>query len=366
MPPRRPGAAAARVTTNRPNPSPVSVAYKPGAADTTRMVTFLAGGTGTPKLLDGAAAVFDPADTAVVANTGDDVELGGHLVCPDVDTVLFSEGGVLNRERWWGIDGDTTETHDELHRLADAAGFDAGSRYLPDDAQTAGRDIARWRRFSGVAEFMEIGDRDRAVHVTRTGLLDEGRTLTEATRTLAEAFGVDVDLVPMSDDPVATLIHTPDGTLHFQEYWVAERAEPTVEDVEFRGADDAEPSPAALDALDDEVVVGPSNPVTSIGPMLAVPGFEAALRDTTVVAVSPFVEDDVFSGPAADLMAGVGEEPSTAGVADVYPFADAFVLDDADGTDLDRPVVRTDTRMDDAADAERVAEACAEALEVAG
>ncbi|WP_284014154.1 2-phospho-L-lactate transferase [Halobaculum litoreum] len=329
------------------------------------MVTFLAGGTGTPKLLDGAAGVFAPESTTVVGNTGDDVELGGHLVCPDVDTVLFHGGGVLDTERWWGIADDTTETHAELSRLADAAGLEGGPRYLDDEAQTAGRDIARWRRFSGVAEFMEIGDRDRAVHLTRTSLLDEGHTLTEVTRTLAEAFGLDVDVVPMSDDPVATIVHTEDGPLHFQEYWVAERGAPAVEDVEFRGADAAAPTDAVREALRDDVVVGPSNPVTSIGPMLALDGVREALAETTVVAVSPFVEDRVFSGPAADLMRGTGREPSTAGVADAYPFADAFVLDDDDGTALDRPVVRTDTRIGDTADAARVARACREALEVA-
>ncbi|GAB3418505.1 2-phospho-L-lactate transferase [Haloparvum alkalitolerans] len=330
------------------------------------MVTFLAGGTGTPKLLDGATRLWDPADVTVVGNTGDDVELGGHLVCPDVDTVLFHGGGVLDRETWWGIADDTTATHDELRRIADAAGLADGPRYLADEAQTAGRDIARWRRFSGVAEFMEIGDRDRAVHVTRTSLLDEGHTLTEVTRTLADAFDLDVDLVPMSDDPVATIVHTPAGPLHFQEYWVARRAEPAVEDVEFRGAAAADPSPAFEAALRDPVVIGPSNPVTSIGPMLALPGVEAALRETPVVAVSPFVEDEAFSGPVADLMRGTGRDPSTAGVADAYPFADAFVLDDADGTELDRPTVRTDTAIADADDAERVARACREALERAG
>ncbi|ELZ44014.1 LPPG:FO 2-phospho-L-lactate transferase [Halorubrum coriense DSM 10284] len=332
------------------------------------MVTFLAGGTGTPKLLDGAARVFEPSETAVVANTGDDVEIGGHLVCPDVDTVLFAGGDVLDRETWWGIDGDTTATHEELSRLAAAAGDAIGGepgapRYLADDAQTAGREIARWRRFSAVGEFMEIGDRDRAVHLTRTGLLDEGKSLTEAIRALAAAFDLDVDLLPMSDDPVATLVHTEGGeTLHFQEYWVARRGEPPVADVEFRGAADAEPTDAVLDALAEPVVVGPSNPVTSLGPMLALPGFERALRETPVVAVSPFVGDEVFSGPAAELMRGVGREPSTAGVADAYPFADAFVLDDGDPTALDRHVERTDTRIDDADDAERVARACERAL----
>ena len=328
------------------------------------MVTFLAGGTGTPKLLDGAARVFPADDTAVVANTGDDVELGGHLVCPDVDTVLFAGGDVLDRETWWGIEGDTTATHEELSRLADAAGVDPGPRYLDDDAQTAGRDVARWRRFSGVAEFMEIGDRDRAVHITRTSLLDEGHTLTEVIRRLADAFDLDVDLLPMSNDPVATLIHTVDGgTIHFQEYWVARRGEPDVADVEFRGAGSAEPTDAVRAALRDPVVIGPSNPVTSIGPMLAVPGIEAALERTPVVAVSPFVGDEVFSGPAADLMAGVGYDPSTAGVAEAYPFADAFVLDEDDTTDPDRHVERTDTRIHGADDATRVARACDRALE---
>ncbi|MGQ4555187.1 2-phospho-L-lactate transferase [Halobellus sp. GM3] len=326
------------------------------------MVTFLAGGTGTPKLLDGADAVFDPAETTVVANTGDDVELGGHLVCPDVDTVLFHGGGVLDTETWWGIEDDTTATHEELRGLADAAGLDGGPRYLDDAAQTAGRDIARWRRFSGVAEFMEIGDRDRAVHLTRTSLLDEGRSLTEVTRTLADAFGLEIELLPMSDDPVATIVHTDEGPMHFQEYWVHRRAEPAVRDVEFRGSGSAAPTASVLDALSDPVVVGPSNPITSIGPMLSMTAFAAALESTPVVAVSPFVAETVFSGPAAELMAGTGYDPSTAGVASAYPFADAFVLDERDDTPLDRPVVRTDTRIDGPGDAECVARAVETAL----
>jgi len=329
------------------------------------MVTFLSGGTGTPKLLDGADELFPPEETTVVGNTGDDVELGGLLVCPDVDTVLFLGADELDRETWWGIEGDTARTHDELQAVAEAAGIESGPRYLHDVAQTEGRPIARWRRFSAVAEFMQIGDRDRAVHLTRTGLLDEGRTLTEATAVLADAFDVPWPVLPMSDDPVATLVHTDEGRLHFQEFWVARDAEPAVEGVEFRGADSAAPTDAVLEALADPVVIGPSNPVTSIGPMLALEGFEAALADTPVVVVSPFVEDRVFSGPADKLMEAVGYEPSTAGVADAYPFADAFVLDDADGTALDRPVVRTDTRMDGPAGASRVARAVEEALAVA-
>jgi LPPG:FO 2-phospho-L-lactate transferase len=327
------------------------------------MVTFLSGGTGTPKLLWGADAVFDLDAATVVANTGDDVELGGLFVCPDVDTVLFERADLLDRETWWGIAGDTERTNEALLDLAESLDRADGPRYLPDDRQTSGRRLARWRRFSSLPEFMTLGDRDRALHHARTSLLDEGHSLTETTRRLADAVGVDLTLLPMSDDPVASIVHTDEGAMHFQEFWVARRGDPAVTDVEFRGADDAAPTDAVLDALDDPVVVGPSNPVTSLGPLLALDGVEAALAETPVVAVSPFVEDTVFSGPADDLMRAVGNEASTAGVADAYPFADAFVLDEADGTALDRPVVRTDTRIEDPADAARVARATDAALE---
>jgi LPPG:FO 2-phospho-L-lactate transferase len=327
------------------------------------MVTFLAGGTGTPKLLAGLDAVCDPASTTVVANTGDDVELGGHLVCPDVDTTLFLRGDVLDTDTWWGIEDDTARTHEELQRIAEAAGRSTEPHYLPADRQTAGPNIANWRRFSGVGEFMHIGDRDRAVHVTRTSLLEEGNTLTEATAFLADAFDLEVELLPMSDDPVATLVESDDGWMHFQEFWVARDGDPTVDSVEFRGEDAATATPAVREALTDPVVIGPSNPITSIGPMLALDGVEAALRDTPAVAVSPFVGDRVFSGPAGKLMAAAGYEASTAGVAEAYPFVDGFVLDDADETELDRPTVSTDTTLDTDADAERVLRATLELLD---
>ena len=324
------------------------------------MVTFLSGGTGTPKLLSGASEVFSPTETTVIGNTGDDIELGGLYISPDIDTVLFERAGLLDRETWWGIEDDSHETNEFLFELADAAGLERGPRYLPEETQTSGREIARWRRFSGIAEFMTIGDRDRAVHLTRTSLLDEGHSLTEATRTLARAFGLDVDLVPMSNDPLATLIHTPEGIIHFQEFWVAYRGEPEIEAVEFRG--EAQKTEAVTEALSDPVVIGPSNPVTSVGPIRAVSGVEARLAETPVVAVSPFVGNRVFSGPAGDLMAAAGYEPSTAGAAEMYPFVDVFVLDSADDTELDRPVVRTDTRIESEADAIRVAHAVNDAL----
>jgi LPPG:FO 2-phospho-L-lactate transferase len=329
-------------------------------------LTLLAGGTGTPKLLSGVRRLLDPESVTVVGNTGDDVEIAGHLVCPDLDTVLFDGGGVLDRSRFWGIEGDTTATHDRLQELAAEAGLEGGPRYLPADAQTAGRRIARHRRFSGVAEFMEIGDRDRAVHVTRTSLVDEGHTLTEVTRILARTFGLDLALLPMSDDPVATIVHTDEGEMHFQEFWVARRAAPAVEGVEFRGAETATTTAAVRDALSAPVVVGPSNPVTSVGPMVALDGIREALAETPVVAVSPFVGDEAFSGPAPALMRGTGRDPSTAGVAAAYPWADAFVLDTEDPTDLARPAVRTETRLDGPDDAERVTRAAFDALSAVG
>lgn len=326
------------------------------------MTTFLAGGTGTPKLLWGSDAIFDPATVTVVGNTGDDVELGGLFVCPDIDTVLYERSDELDRGTWWGRADDPTGTHEELQGIAEGLDREPEPRYLPEERQTAGRDLARWRRFSAVPEFMHIGDLDRAVHLARTSLLDEGYSLTTATRKLAAAFGLTVDLVPMSNDPVASIIHTPAGEMHFQEFWVARGGDPELDAVEFRGSEEARPSGAALDALEDPVVIGPSNPVTSIGPMLALEGFGAALRETTVVAVSPFIEDRVFSGPAAELMAAEGYEPSTEGVAAAYPFVDAFVLDSDDGTPLTRPVVRTDTRIESAEGATRVARATKRAI----
>jgi LPPG:FO 2-phospho-L-lactate transferase len=329
------------------------------------MVTFLSGGTGTPKLLAGAGEIFEPADLTVVGNTGDDVELGGLLVCPDLDTVLFERGGILDRERWWGIDGDSTTTHDELRDLSARAGFEGGPRYLADERQTDGTRLARWRRFSGVSEFMTIGDRDRSVHLLRTSLLNEGHTLTETTERLADAFSLDVSLLPMSDDPVATMVHTPESAMHFQEFWVARGGDPTVENVEFRGAERAEPTDEVLDALSDPVIIGPSNPVTSIGPLLALDGVPEALAETTVVAVSPFVGDRLFSGPAAKLMQVMDTEASTAGMVESYPFADAFVVDERDPTSLGRPTVTTDISIENREDSTRVGEAVADALDLA-
>ena len=327
------------------------------------MVTFLSGGTGTPKLLDGAGAAYDPGEVTVVANTGDDVEIGGLFVSPDVDTVLYQAGGVLDRDRWWGIRNDTERTHGALEELRSRAGLPSEPQFLPESAQTNGRRISRWRRFGGVPEFMTIGDRDRAVHLLRTSLLDAGESLTTVTRRLGEAFEIPIELLPMSDDPVASLIHTDEGLIHFQEYWIAREGEPTVERVEFRGSSSAEPTSAVLGALEDVVVIGPSNPVTSIGPMLALPGVRERLQDTTVVAVSPFVGEEAFSGPAGSLMAAVGADPSTAGLETAYPFADAMIVDEREEISLGVETVHTDIEITDRRDAARVIEAVETAID---
>ncbi len=318
------------------------------------MVTFLSGGTGTPKLLDGAGAAFTPEEITVIANTGDDVELGGHLICPDLDTLLFQAGGVLDRSQWWGIRDDTHRTHSALKDIGAAASLPDEPQYLSPDRQTAGREIANWRRFSGSNEFMTIGDRDRAVHITRTSLLDQGKSLSEVTNILTEGFGAPLDILPMSDDPVASLIHTDDGFMHFQEFWVARNGKPPVTNVEFRGSSNATPAPGVLEALSEPVIIGPSNPVTSIGPMLSLPGFAKALSETTVIAVSPFVDDKAFSGPAAKLMEAVGAAPSTQGLTTAYPFVDAFVIDERDGASFSVPTARTDITIQEPGDAGRV------------
>ncbi|MFP4632020.1 MAG: 2-phospho-L-lactate transferase [Halobacteriales archaeon] len=306
-------------------------------------VTFVSGGTGTPKLLDGALDVWSGFD--VVVNTADDVFVSGNLVCPDVDTVMYTLAGEIDRERWWGRDGDVHRTHEALT----ADGVDV-------DRVEAVRRLGRGRSFGGRGEFMRIGDLDRATHVYRTSALDAGASLTEATAETADWLGVPaaVDVLPMSDDPVSTYVEAPEGEMHFQEWWIARDAAPRVDDVEFRGAGDAAPTSEAVEALDGDVVIGPSNPVTSVGPLLSLDGVEERLKDSWVVAVSPFVEGDVVSGPAGRLMEAVGLEASSAGVYDAYSdFVDVFVVDGED-IDADVEVVDTDTVIDGPGDAARL------------
>jgi LPPG:FO 2-phospho-L-lactate transferase len=314
-------------------------------------VTFLSGGTGTPKLLDGLKnAEVETDEVSVVVNTGDDIEISGNLVCPDVDTVLYTLSGRIDRKKWWGIEDDTHRTHENL--------VSEGTKI---ERVTSSRRLGEGRAFSGDGEFMLIGDEDRATHILRTSWLDAGATLTGATRKLADRMEIDDSfrVLPVSDDPVATWIETSDGYEQFQVWWVAHGGEPEVSDVEFRGSEEAKATEEVLDALDSPVIIGPSNPVTSMGPILAVDGVRDALREARVVAVSPFVGGEVVSGPAAKLMRSVGLPPSSRGVYEAYSgFLDVLVFDGEkpELEDADCRVVKEDTHIDGREDAARLVE----------
>lgn len=263
------------------------------------MLCVLSGGTGTPKLLQGLKEV---ADFTVIVNTAEDVWVSGNKICPDIDSVIYALAEIIDDRKWWGIKNDTFHTHNRLREL----GFD---------------------------EFMMIGDMDRATHIMRSELLRNGYSLTHATRVLKDSFGVKAEILPMCDEEVATYIVTPNGEMHFQEFWVKHRGEPDVLDVIFKGADRAEATDDVKKALDscEAVVIGPSNPITSIMPILSVKGIRERLAKKKVVAVSPIVGNKPVSGPAAKLMTAKGYEVSPLGVADVYAdFLDVLIVDGAD------------------------------------
>jgi LPPG:FO 2-phospho-L-lactate transferase len=305
------------------------------------VIVALAGGTGAAKLLRGLIHVTEPSRLFIVGNTGDDLDWWGLRVSPDLDSVAYALAGLLDATRGWGIRDDT------FHCLA--------------AMEQLGRET--WFR---------LGDRDLATHLHRTLLLRAGASLTTATRAITDALGVTARLVPMSDDPVRTELRTGSGWLSLEEFFVRERCRPDVLDVAYRGAESARPAPPVLEAIDaaEAVVVCCSNPVTSIGPILAVPGITDALARTPapVVAVSPIVGGQPVSGPAAKLLAARGLEVSPLGVAQAYqPWLDALVVDGRDAAHAGaleregvRPVV-ADALMPDGAAEARLARVVLEA-----
>ena len=323
------------------------------------MVTFLSGGTGTPKLLSG---VIGNEDIIVVGNTGDDIEMGNMIICPDLDTVMYLFSGLLDRKKWWGMENDTFKTHKLLTEFAEKSGWNGEPQFLPEEDQMRGRKIARWRRFSRDSEFMKIGDMDRAIHSFRSSRIDSGDNLTEITEKLCTMLGAEIELLPMSNDPISSMVITERGKMHFQSFWVGYKGKLKVKGVEYEGSEMAKPTEEVSNALKDKVIIGPSNPVTSIGPIRAINGIEKLLWKTKVVAVSPFIGDKTFSGPVKKLMESMGMRPDTSGFVDAYPFVDAFVIDKGDKTKIDRTVVKTDIRMNCRSDSIRVYEACCEAL----
>jgi LPPG:FO 2-phospho-L-lactate transferase len=268
------------------------------------VIVALAGGTGAAKLLRGLVRVTEPTRLFVVGNTGDDLDWWGLRVSPDLDSVAYALAGLLDGTRGWGVRDDTFHCLEAMQRL-------------------------------GGDTWFRLGDRDLATHLRRTLLLRAGASLTAATRAIADALGVTARLVPMSDDPVRTELRTRGGWLSLEEFFVRERCLPDVLDVAYRGAEAARPAPDVLGAIGtaEAVVVCCSNPVTSIGPILAVPGIVDALVRTPapVVAVSPIVGGQAVSGPAAKLLAARGLDVSPLGVARAYrPWLDALVIDRAD------------------------------------
>jgi LPPG:FO 2-phospho-L-lactate transferase len=269
-----------------------------------RPVVVLAGGVGAARFLRGLVRVVPPEEIIVIGNTGDDIWWHGLYIAPDLDTVTYWLAGVADEARGWGIRGDTFTTQAALAQLTDRAWF-------------------------------QLGDRDLATHLYRTGRLAAGVPLHRVTAELAERIGVRSRILPMSDARVETRLKTDAGDLHFQEYFVRERYRPTVHEVYWTGLEEASPAPGVAEALEAArlVLIAPSNPSISIGPILRVPGMRAlviAARGRTV-AVSPLIGGRAVKGPTVELMRAEGQRPDALGVAERYQeLAAGFVLDNAD------------------------------------
>jgi LPPG:FO 2-phospho-L-lactate transferase len=297
------------------------------AGGTVRDVVVLAGGVGAARFLEGVVRAIDPARVTAIVNTGDDAEFYGLTVSPDVDIVLFTLSGIVDRAQGWGVAEDTYNALDMLDKL--------------------GRE--RW--------FL-LGDRDLAFHIHRTELLRQGYTPSQVADDLCNRLGLAVKLLPMSDQSVRTTIRTPDGWLPFQEYFVKRRQQDEVLEIRYDGSDSAVPSPGLLDAVHGAkaILISPSNPLVSVGTILSLEGVRDALRTTsaTIVGISPIVGGATIKGPADRMMRGLGMEVSAVGVARAYSdFLDVLVIDNQDAdlaTGVEAEGVRavvTDTIMRD-------------------
>lgn len=269
-----------------------------------RSITCLAGGVGAARFLDGLSRVYPPDRITVIVNTGDDLEYLGAYISPDIDIVTYTLAGIVDEEKGWGIRGDTYRCMEQLERYS---------------AET-------WFR---------VGDRDFATHLLRTAFLQQGFSLTEVTEKIRSALGVKVRILPMSNDRVATKIKTSAGLLEFQEYFVKRKFSDKVEDVTYEGANHAVPSEGVLSSLktSEAIILCPSNPILSIGPILAIPGIREALGKATgkIVGISPIVGGRALKGPLDRIMTDLGLEVSPYGVAQLYHgVLDGFVIDEVD------------------------------------
>jgi len=265
------------------------------------MITVLTGGTGGAKFVDGLRQIVRPEELTIIVNTGDDLLWWGLYVSPDVDSIIYMLAGKLSQERGWGVKGDTFFCLNAMGQM-------------------------------GQPTWFNTGDRDLAMHILRSKLLSDGKTLSQATTEIAAQLGITARVLPMSDSRVETRVMTPIGELSFEEYFVQRWYQDPVESVRFAGATDAEPAPGVVEAIRsaDLVLLAPSNPVSSIAPILAVPGVRQALRESRarIAAVSPIVRGAAVSGPAGILLAAQGFDVSISGVADFYrDFLDLLIVD---------------------------------------
>jgi LPPG:FO 2-phospho-L-lactate transferase len=292
------------------------------------MIVVLAGGVGAARFLQGLVQLVPQEQITVIANTGDDRVFYGLNVSPDTDIVLYTLAGLVDEKNGWGIRNDTYATMQQLTTY-------------------------------GNEDWFMLGDRDLATHIHRTNLLRQGKTLSEVADDLKTRLGLQLRIIPMSNEPIATHIQTSEGLFHFEEYMVKRRAADDVEGVVFVGIEKAKPAPGLIDAIKEAeaILIAPSNPIVSIGSILAVPGVHKALHEASgmIVAVSPIVGGAPIKGPADKLMKGLGIEVSATGVTRCYrDFLDVMVIDQQDTAlasaieDLGIPCVVTDTIMKNA------------------
>lgn len=273
------------------------------------MIVVLTGGTGGAKFIDGLRRVVAPRDLTFIVNTGDDFEWWGLHISPDVDSITYVLSDLLSKDRGWGVEGDTFQCLEAMRRIGQPAWF-------------------------------QIGDRDLSTHLLRTQLLRGGKTLSEATAEITKNLGVESTILPVTDSQVETRVTIPEGEISFQDYFVRRRFRDPVNSVRFAGVENAIPAPGIIEAIlsADQIMLAPSNPVTSIGPILAVPGIREALRKTQapVTAISPIVGNAAVSGPAGALMSAQGLPVSNYGVVQSYQdFLNCLVIDSGDGKEAE-------------------------------
>ena len=306
------------------------------------MITALAGGVGAARFLQGLTKIVPEKEVTVIGNTGDDIQLYGLHVSPDLDIIMYTLADIVDEKKGWGIRGDTFHCLELLQRY-------------------------------GYETWFKLGDRDLATHIHRTFLLKDGLSLSEATSKICRSFGLEVKLLPMTNDKFETHIRTDKGTIHFQEYLVKRGAQDKVIDVVFEGAEKAQPAPGVIDSIlnADAIILCPSNPIVSIGTVLSVKDVRNGLRETRarVVAISPIVGGAPIKGPADKLMRGLGLEVSAYSVAYLYrDFLDVFIIDNTDRTEKERieglglQVIVTNTIMKSPRDKVQVARAALESV----